>query len=439
MKNILLPILFLFFAKLSFSQSIDLAIFQPSVTQLAAYPEWMTETLNPSVIIIKDSLIDLEVNATFKIVQLAGNSIVHEENLSILSLSGTQQLAEFVPFVVTSLPIGDYQIQYDVTSSFLDGNLDNNFFVHNFQITEDEFAFGLEVTDFIHPAPGNYNSVEPHAWAFACPVKFQNLPDDAVLGEMNFAIGNPQELIGQFTPISIYVWDEDANFDGGIDPSERRFVAFGAYTVTGDELPGENISVEISSINGEDWIIEENKFIIFSFEHVNNLPNSPMKLGVDNTPNLNNPNNIITSVNPLEDNGRVYLGLNGDLSTEPYTPALYINGFNGNLGLTLMPLPAAGFTVVSLSSTKPNTTPKHQIKLLENPVQELLQLEINSQALQPKYINIYNTMGQGLYAEKLDAMSDRIAISVGDFPNGTYHVIIYGDNGNAVSTFVKTN
>jgi|GEM_PF-1502132 len=439
MKNILLSIIALCSFNALLAQGIDIRIEQPSVTHLSTYAFGFPDTLFPQITIRKDSIIEIEAEAIFRVYRLSDGMIIHEEAQNVILPDSIAKVVAFEDYIVSALEPMEYRMEYQVTNDLIDPNPMNNVFFRDFTTGDRKWLFGHEVNDYISPLPSNFDST--HSWSIGLTHVFHNIEWNLTGWDeiqLSFYVGNPEELLGQKIYNTIYIVNEDANDNDLIDPEEIEIVGFTIYTFDGTESVTEPISMKLINLFGESNFIEDGKLMLFCITHENSLYEKPMQIGVD-TNYIYHPEAYHYPITPgLPYSKTNYVSGIGGLLEDYFNPFTLLADFNTSTSLEYLPAPMFDISIVSTINTEETSKEKHQIKLLENPVKELLQLEINSQALQPRHINIYNTMGQALYAEKLDAMSDRMEISVGDFPNGTYHVIISGDNGNAVSTFVKT-
>jgi len=348
-------------------------------------------------------------------------------------------IADFSDFTTLGLPIGDYEIQYSISSNFTDPNLSNNDFSRIFRISENSFAFGHELTQFIYPKDEAYDEGEFQSWAFGSLYKFDNLPLDATLGTFQFYVGNPQDFANESIYALIYTWNEDSDGNQKISQSERELIAWGHYQFTGNEVPEEAISIDILiPLDGSKWLIEQNKTILFTVESISVGKEPPAQIGVD----ANYFQQEYWTFNPQLPGVAfpyfgIFAGMNHDLTVTQYDTSpsgSFIGGLNGsNHYLPICASFEVGFPLPINERTKEN----NGIKLLENPVENIVRLQFENEDFKPKFISIYNTSGQAYYHKAIDSQDTLLQIPVSSLPNGTYHILVSGKGGQAATTFIK--
>jgi hypothetical protein len=180
-------------------------------------------------------------------------------------------LVENIPFEETFQPteLGTYLGIYSISSDAEDQDESNDAVGFTFGVSENLFAKEIGATRVILPADAEWETNEPHSWAYG---NFFHVPngDGFFVDEVSFALGNPSEVAGQGVILNLYEWTEDLNNDGNMDPDERVANAFTFYIIQGTEQPGELITIPFPG-EGEDPVaLKDDTDYVLSLEYLAN-------------------------------------------------------------------------------------------------------------------------------------------------------------------------
>lgn len=337
-------------------------------------------------------------------------------------------LVENIPFddKYTPTEVGEYLGIYDISGSLGDVDSSNNFQFFSMAITEDQFAKEIGATRPIAPAQAEWDQGELHSWAYGNYFYVPN-GDGFFMKDVSFALGDPANEAGRSFLITLYEWTGDTNNDGNMDPEERVSEAFAFYVVTGQEAPGELITIPFPG-EGEEPVAlrNETEYVLMIEYFANNSTDDLTLAGADD---LDYGAQVFASQLTGSPRYASFLGINGDLTSEPYSSL----GFGRDFVPVLR---------MSISSTATNTKAlaslDNEFAVFPNPAKE----EVNVQlALQDQADNVLvrlvDLAGRTLLQRDYENLQrEFLSYKVSNLPSGTYFIQVTTAKGTGTKKFV---
>jgi hypothetical protein len=372
------------------------------------------------------------VNLNMTIVDTTFTNVVFSTDLAYNTVPANT-IIENVPFAETFTPtdLGVYFGLYDVSSDAEDVDESNNAQLFTMGVTEDLFAKEVGPTRFILPAAANWDDGEPHSWAFGNYFYVPN-GEGYFVNDVYFGLGNASEIPGAGLVISLYEWTGDTNNDGNMDPAERQTVAFGLYTVLGTEQPGETISIPFPG-DGEDPVAlkDETAYVLMLEYYANNAVDDMEFVAADD---LDYGASVFVSSLLGAPRYAALLGINGDLSTEPYSTVT----FTGSL-YSIIPVVRMSITNTP-TKTEDLASISNEFSVFPNPAKERinLQMALQEQAKQMT-VRLMDVSGRTILQRDYENIQrEYLDYDVSKLAAGTYFLQVTTDAGTGTKKFMKS-
>ncbi len=343
------------------------------------------------------------------------------------------QLVENIPFdevFVPEVPQGSYTGTYTISADEPDFDESNNTQTFHFMVTDSTYAKETGATRTVFPAESNWDDTEPHSWAYGNCYYITN-GSGKFMSSMSFGIGNAAEIPDRDLLLTVYKWVDD-NEDGNCDPDERTRVALGLYTIQGTENPEDLVTVYVPGFPDDEMplMLEDDTYYVVMVEYITEDQ-------VDFVLSASEDYNyqamaFITGPDILnQPRYAAMLGINGDLSVEPYSWV----GF----GLDIVPVVRMNVSPVTFVNEP--LSEANKVNLFPNPVQDQLTVSLDmEQRFDKVYVRISDLHGRILSeATYDDVWQTTLQFDTSAYPSGTYQLTIITDKGHTTRRFVVTH
>jgi len=373
------------------------------------------------------------VNLNVTIIDLEGNIVFSADNAYGDVTSGN--VIENIPFEETFTPTqpGTYLGRYAITSDNVDAIAENDTQDFTFVVTDDATGniFAKELsgpTNATLPVDENWEGTnEPHAWAWGnCYYVPQG--NGYFVQDISFGMAILDDgAVGQPITVFLYEWD-DINNDNFADPEERTFVGFAPYTITGNEVFDDLITLPITSIEGGGVLLQDDTYYLAMVEYT---PSDQSNIFISFNEEIEYDAMQLVSDSLGMRRYADMLGINGDLQVEPYSP----------FGFTDNPVPVVRMTVTPndpTTSTEELQVLQSQFEIAPNPVADVLNLQLNlEEVAQTATIRMLDMTGKLLNQWQFDnVQQDRYQFRVNNLASGTYFLQVITDAGAGTKKFV---
>ncbi|HMO39062.1 MAG TPA: T9SS type A sorting domain-containing protein [Saprospiraceae bacterium] len=343
-------------------------------------------------------------------------------------------LVENIPFqaLYTPTSLGAFRGTYTITADAEDFDLGNNTRDFDFVITEGTFSKDLTgVSNATRPADAGWDANEPHSWAWGVGYY---IPEGAgnFVRTISFAI-QPENAgaVGKDILITMYKW-VDTNEDLFAQPNERELVGFNNYTITGNEMFSQLITLPFPDPQDDPVQLEDNTQYIVMVEYL-----------ADDASNVfisyNNEIDYTATVAVLGDvinRNRFagFLGIGGNLFEEIYFPF----GFTGS---AYSNIPVVRMTVGSSpSSTEDLNRLASNFNIYPNPTNGLLNLQLDlDKPAKDATVRIFDISGRLLQQWRYDNVQrEQMQYAVNQLSSGTYFIQLITEDGAGTKKFMVT-
>ena len=352
----------------------------------------------------------------------SGTSIYTEDNNFGTvgdSLVENSSFGNFTPPAVE----GVYEGTYSISSDSIDSDPSNNEITFDFAVTDTVYAKENGYTRDIFPAAANWSEGDPHQWAYGNHYYITN-GEGYYANTVSFSIAaNSSTETTENTSLDIrmYEW-VDENEDGDADPDERLFVGFALYEIQGNEAGTNIITLPLQGLSSMTPELSDNTNYIVMLEYrasddladlfyaaADNLDYSAMALNSDQ-----------------QDRPRysAFLGISGDLETEPYSS----NGF----GRDIVPIVRLNVTDSPLISSQEDITlPSNTVLINPNPAQDVLNAELAfAENAKNVSIRMMDVQGRIVLARDLENVSvSNQTFDISKLAAGSYFLHVTTENG----------
>ena len=369
-------------------------------------------------------------------IEEAGVGTVYSEDLYYGTIIA-DSLAENQPFdscftpgnVVGTMYTGTYLISADSA----DLAPENNFQTFDFMVTDTVFSKEFGATTSIQPASTNWDDGEAHSWAFGNYFYIVD-GENWYASSATFGIDDPDpSIVGRLLEIVLYKWEVDDNLDGNMDPDERTKIGTYTYEITGEEVLDSLITVPLNippNIPGP-IDLESNTAYVLVVEYATNddVDFAMAGAAVDYGAMVYRSEEFDNGVE--EGNARYgyMLGINGDLTVEPYSSAGFVTAIAPIVRLNITPPPARVAEVLDDAN---------RIEITPNPANDEINLKVDLVQKQENVnIKIFDTNGR-LILDQIydDVKSQQIPFEVSDYNSGIYFLHFITEDGVRTERFI---
>lgn len=331
------------------------------------------------------------------------------------SLAENQSFGNFLPPDMTGIYRAEYVLEYDSIQA--DEITDNNEVTFFFEVSDSTFAKEDGGTRTIYPAAANWEDPnEPRSWAYGN--YYHVVEGGMVASSASFALGNAGDVPGELVYLSLYKWT-DTDGDAQCDPDERELVGINFYEIQGNEVPIVPVTVGLTDFNDDPVILEANTDYVLMLEYVADDNTTEVEFVASDE--FDYGAMILNSAQMGAPRYASMLGINGDLTVEPYSSI----GF----GWDLVP-------VVRLNVTElPNATNEALLHTLEtriapNPASDVVHIALPDSRATDAELRLINTQGQMvLFRQTRLGAGQQASLDVRDLPTGTYFLLIRTEEG----------
>ena len=335
--------------------------------------------------------------------------------------------------------INDYSGTYHVTSDSVDFDTTDNFQFFNFSTSDTVFAKETGMTRTILPAASNWEGEgEPHSWAYGNYYHIVD-GDNWWASSATFGLGNAGDpgIAGRLITLYLYKWDKDAPggvSDSDMDPEEREPVAFYVYEILGTEQTTDLITVPLINFPSNEpgpIDLESDQAYVLMIEYSTNdevdfalvasdvLEYRGMIFRTEETMDIADPGSRYASM----------LGVNGDLSSEPYSSL----GF----GRDLVPVVRLNISDGTIGFNDP-LAPENIVEVSPNPANNKINLKVDLVETNKNVnIRILDVNGRLILDQNYeDIKTESLQIDVNNFANGAYFLHFITEKGMRTERFI---
>jgi len=354
-------------------------------------------------------------------------AVIHTD-LNDYGMIGVDSLAENVSFGAFTPPavVGSYGGNYTITADSADVDPTDNSIDWSFMVSDSVFAKENGVTRTIYPGEGNWDAGENRSWAYG---NHFHIVNDIYANTVTFSIEPDATATGEAVSVILYSWVDD-NADGDADPTERTLAAFTTYTIAGNEVSTTPITVTLADLIGNSPLLTAGMDYILTLEF--NASDDVMRCDFGASGDFDYGAMTLNSEQQGAPRYGSFLGINGDLTTEPYSS----NGF----GTNFQPFVRMNVNAEQLlNSTKDILSDANEVSVFPNPVNAELNITINlEEAADEVFVNVLDVTGKLVQAFSLTNWKEgQTQINTSRLSAGTYFVQIVTNQGTKATQFVK--
>jgi len=323
---------------------------------------------------------------------------------------------------------GMHTATYTISADQDDFDTSNDTQSSDFMLTENTFAKELGYGRDIFPADGNWDVGEAHSWAYG---NYYAVGDNADLFQAescSFIVTNAADVAGRNLNIILYSWTDD-NADLMADPTERTIKAFAAYTITGSEPADDFVEAALSDFStGQPYRLENNTQYIMTVEYVTT---DEVNFGMGASEAIDYTANVFLTSDATAGNGtnqfNAFLGVNGDLSVEPYSSA----GFGNDV------TPAIRLNTGAWESSTVEVLNNVNVNVYPNPVVDVLVADVAFTEANDVTFNITDLTGRVLMTKEFNNFTaQNVSFDTNALAGGAYFLTVQTEAGVKTTRFV---
>ncbi len=369
------------------------------------------------------------VNLNVTIEDFDGNE-VYSQDLDYGTVPANS-LVENVPFAEKYLPTetGTFFGTYTISADAEDFDESNNAQEFAYIVSDTTFAKEYSgANSTTSSAAGNWDANEPHSWAWGNYYYVANA-DNKFVRSATIAVLGSAALAGRELVITLYKWTEDTNQDGNADPDERELLAFNSYTIVGNETAAQFINVPMPAPGDPAVALEDNTAYLLMIEYITNDQVDyvfPIADYIDY-------GGMITLTN--EEGAPRFgsmLGINGDLSTEPFS-------FVGFTGALFSRVPVARMNVgADPTSAEELNALASKFTVFPNPTTDVLNVQLGlDKTAQSATVRIFDMAGKLVQQRQYDnVQQERFQYNINNLSSGTYFIQLITEEGAGTKKFI---
>lgn len=370
------------------------------------------------------------VNLNISVVDDATSNVVYsaDQAYGTIEVDSVAENVSFGTFTPAASP-ATYTATYTVSADSTDLNPDNNSIEFAFAVTDTTFAKEALPTSNVYPATANWDVDEPRSWAWG---NYYYVPngDGWYANTASFSIHIPSgsTAAGQTVQVVLYEW-EDTNADEFADPGERTSIGTYLHVIGGAETFDQVITVPLTNIfTGLTPELTDDTQYILAMEF-NAEDDTQVRFGasVDYDYGAMQLGTMQQGAPRYAD----FLGINGNLDEEPYSPFGFSTPFVPIVRLNIGQTPL-------YSNTKELLNPAEIVKISPNPANEFVQFDVKLKETSSQIrLELLDLTGKSISVQEFQNLKDVYAsFNTVNLPNGTYFVRIDTDFGYTTERFV---
>lgn len=332
---------------------------------------------------------------------------------------------ENLPFVETYTPtaIGQYVIEYHITSDSTDSDEDNDYQDAPFLVTQNLFSKDAVPNQAFRPSDTNWEGNEPHSWAWG---NYYYIPESAdnYVQTVTFGFSTTGPVAGREALVTLYEW-VDENMDEQADPEERIPVAFATYTFTGTETATNLVTIPFPGPEEEPVQLKDSTAYLIMFEYYAD-DQANFFMSSSNAIDYGAMNLVNDSIGRPRYAG--FLGIKGDLSIEPYS----------SLGFGYDIVPSVRMTVgATPSSAKDLSKLESEFVVFPNPASDAVNVQLNlSKQAQTATVRLFDLSGKMIQQFNYDnVQKEKFQYNVSRLSSGTYFLQVITEEGAGTKKF----
>lgn len=376
-----------------------------------------------------------QTNVNLNVTITDGGTPVYSEDLSYGTIPGFTDVQNVFFNGMGFTPAAEagktYEGVYAITGDSMDMDNSNDMQTFDFAISDTLFAKEMGATRSVTPADGNWDDGEPRSWAYGnCFYVVDGT--DLNARYVSFAIWDAVDFANELVTLTLYEW-VDANVDGNADPDERTQIAFNFYEITGDEANGGLISLPLikfpeNTIGAIPLNSATNYIMMLEYNTVGSTP-----IAVAASEDYDYGATVFRSDSLEMPRYPGMLGINGDLTTEPYSSV----GFGRDI------VPVVRLSVgeaLGTVSTQDILSDDNVVTVTPNPATDYINLNLDLVNTQEEAIvRILDVTGKTILVRNYENIQkETFEYSVNDLATGTYFLNLITNDGNKSIRFVVT-
>ncbi len=194
-------------------------------------------------------------------------NVIYDETLDYGMLDADEKDENRIFPMLVSPPnvAGTYHGEFMLTQDDPDFNTSDNSRSYQFAIGGNQFALEDGATTPVSPALSSWTAGVPRSWAMG---NYFNPAEDVELESILWGLNNATEMAGFSVNVILYQWT-DSNNDNVASDSERKYIGYLEYAITGNEPADGMITsvVENFVTKGEPIILKKDFGYIAMIEH----------------------------------------------------------------------------------------------------------------------------------------------------------------------------
>lgn len=335
-------------------------------------------------------------------------------------------IVENLPFDTTYTPdkIGQYAIQYFISSDSTDADEENDVQQSFFVVTQNLFSKDAAPTTAIRPGDGNWDANEPRSWAWG---NYYYVPKSAgnYVQSVSFGFSTTAPVAGREALITLYEW-EDTNQDEQADPDERIPVAFATYTFTGTETPANLVTIPFPGAGEEPAKLKDSTAYLIMFEY---YADDQAVFFMSASDAIDYGAMILANDSLGRRRYAGFLGINDDLSVEPYSSVGFVGGAVPSVRMTVGATPTSAKDLSKLDS---------EFVVFPNPATDAVNLQLNlSKQAQTATVRLFDLSGKLIRQFNYDnVQKETFQYNVNNLSSGTYFLQVITAEGAGTKKFM---
>lgn len=368
-----------------------------------------------------------QTNVTLNItIEDEGSNVVYTEDLNYgtVAIDTTIENEPFPGAGFLPTEMGVYSGTYTISADSADLEPDNNSLTFEFSVSDTLFAKEIAPTSAVLPASGNWDVDEPWSWAYG---NYFYVPTagNYLFNNVWFSVEGNAAFAGENLTIRIYEWTDD-NEDAAADPGEREPVATMIYTITGDEMFENLISLPVKTLLGDDVPLQDDTEYLVMVEFSTDETGSTLSFGHSIAVDYD----AMTFRSDLDGKPRYsrMLGINGNLDEEPYSSA----GFTGG------GVPSVRISLKIVDETKELLNPAEVLNISPNPANDYVAFDVTLKETSSLVrVELLDMTGKSFGVREFQNLKEvSTSFNTANLANGSYLVRIDTDYGYTTEMFV---
>lgn len=188
----------------------------------------------------------MNVSVKLSVVDDATSTVVFTDNATFDNLAVNQTVDLSFPEFFT--PDGNtpstYTTKYKFDAEGINVDSLDSTISYSMMTSDTVFAKDFEIMNSIRPANNNWETEEPHSWAYGNYYRIVD-GENWNASSATFSIGATAENEDDILGVYLYKWEGDLNGNGEVDPFERTRVGANFHLIQGTETAADLITIPL--------------------------------------------------------------------------------------------------------------------------------------------------------------------------------------------------